>query len=298
MSIDPCARIHPTALVDAQACIAADVEVGPFAVIGADVVLEAHVVIGAHAVLEGPCRIAAGCVIGAHSLVGAGVELGAASELKSHVVLKGPSRIGRGNRIYQFASVGEACQDKKYAGEPTVLEIGDNNVIREGCTIHRGTVQDEGITRIGSNNLLMAYVHVGHDCVIGNNCILANNAAIAGHVKMADGAILGGYTTVHQFTQIGAFSMSAANSAVFKDIPAFVMVGGNPAAAHGMNFEGMRRRGYSPELIRSLRQAYKLVYRQGLPLKDALETLKAEPQSSELDLFIHSLECSTRGITR
>lgn len=256
-------RIHPLAIVDPSARLADDVEVGPWTLIGPDV------------------EIGPGCVIG------------------PHVVIRGPTRIGAGNRIFQFASVGEDCQDKKYAGEPTRLEIGDHNVIREGCTIHRGTVQDQGITRIGSHNLLMAYVHVAHDCVVGDHIIMANNATIAGHVHVGNGAILGGYTTVHQFCRIGDFAMSAANSAVFKDIPAFVMVGGNPAEAHGMNFEGMRRRGYSPELISALRRAYKVVYRQSLTLQEALAELQqAAEQYPEIALYRDSILASTRGITR
>ncbi|AQZ93278.1 acyl-ACP--UDP-N-acetylglucosamine O-acyltransferase [Halopseudomonas phragmitis] len=256
-------RIHPQAIVDPSARLADDVEVGPWTLIGPE------------------------------------VEIGAGSVIGSHVVIKGPTRIGRNNRIFQFASVGEDCQDKKYNGEPTRLEIGDNNVIREGCTIHRGTVQDQGVTRIGSNNLLMAYVHVAHDCVVGDNIIMANNATIAGHVQIGNGAILGGYTTVHQFCHIGAFAMSAANSAVFKDIPAFVMVGGNPAGAHGMNFEGMRRRGYSAELVSALRRAYKVVYRQGLTLQEALAQLEGSAeQYPEVALYRDSILASTRGITR
>ena len=256
-------RIHPQAIVDPAARLADDVEVGPW------------------------------------TYIGPGVEIGAGSVVHSHVVIKGPTRIGKGNRIFQFASVGEDCQDKKYNGEPTRLVIGDNNVIREGCTLHRGTVQDKGITSIGSNNLLMAYVHVAHDCVVGDNIIMANNATIAGHVRVGDGAILGGYTTVHQFCHLGPWSMSAANSAVFKDIPAFVMVGGNPASAHGMNFEGMRRRGYSAEMVTALRRAYKLIYRQGLTLKDALVELEeAALLFPEVALYRDSILASTRGITR
>ncbi len=256
-------RIHPQAIVDPSARLADDVEVGPWTLIGPE------------------------------------VEIGAGSVIGSHVVIKGPTRIGRNNRIFQFASVGEDCQDKKYNGEPTRLEIGDNNVIREGCTIHRGTVQDQGVTRIGSNNLLMAYVHVAHDCVVGDNIIMANNATIAGHVQIGNGAILGGYTTVHQFCHIGSFAMSAANSAVFKDIPAFVMVGGNPAGAHGMNFEGMRRRGYSAELVSALRRAYKVVYRQSLTLQEALAQLESSAeQYPEVALYRDSILASTRGITR
>lgn len=255
--------IHPQAIVDPAARLADDVEVGPWTYIGPD------------------------------------VEIGAGTVIGPHVVIKGPTTIGKGNRIFQFASVGEDCQDMKYKGEPTRLEIGDHNVIREGCTLHRGTVQDRGVTSIGSHNLLMAYVHVAHDCVVGNNIIMANNATIAGHVHVGDGVILGGYTTVHQFCQIGAWSMSAANSAVFKDIPAFVMVGGNPASAHGMNFEGMRRRGYQPEVVTALRRAYKQVYRQGLTLQEALKNIEESANTfPEVALYRDSILAATRGITR
>lgn len=255
--------IHPQAIVDPAARLADDVEVGPWTLIGPD------------------------------------VEIGAGTVIGPHVVIRGPTTIGQGNRVFQFASVGEDCQDKKYAGEPTRLEIGDFNVIREGCTIHRGTVQDRGVTSIGSHNLLMAYVHVAHDCVVGDNIIMANNATIAGHVHVGNGAILGGYTTVHQFCHLGAWSMSAANSAVFKDIPAYVMVGGNPASAHGMNFEGMRRRGFSPELVTALRRAYKQVYRQGLTLQEALKSLEeSAEQYPEIAIYRDSILASTRGITR
>ncbi|MDE1460388.1 acyl-ACP--UDP-N-acetylglucosamine O-acyltransferase [Spartinivicinus poritis] len=255
--------------------------------------------IDSRAVIDPKAKVAEGVEVGPWSYIGPEVEIGPGSVIHSHVVIKGPTQIGKNNRIFQFASVGEDCQDKKYQGEPTRLEIGDNNIIREGCTIHRGTVQDNSATIIGNNNLFMAYVHVGHDSIIEDDCIFANNAAIAGHVKVGRGAILGGYTTVHQFCMVGAYSMSAAHTAVFKDIPAFVMVSGNPAEAHGMNFEGMRRRQYSPELIKILRQAYKVVYRQGLTLEEALAKLSVlEKGYAEVSVFIKSLEASTRGITR
>ncbi|KAF0807248.1 acyl-ACP-UDP-N- acetylglucosamine O-acyltransferase [Alcanivorax sp. S71-1-4] len=254
--------IHTTAIIDARAELAADVQVGPYTVIGPDV------------------KIGAGTVIG------------------PHVVIQGPTTIGRDNRIFQFASVGEACQDKKYKGEPTALEIGDNNVIREHVTIHRGTVQDNGLTRIGHNNLLMVGVHVAHDCMIGNDNIFANTTGIAGHVHIGDGVILGGMTGVHQFCRIGSYAMTAGCSLVVKDIPAYVMVGGNPAASRSMNFEGMRRRGWSAEVISQLRQAYKTVFRQGLTLEQALEKLDQLEAGPELQLFIDSLRASERGITR
>lgn len=255
--------IHPQAIVEPGAKLADNVEVGPWSYIGAD------------------------------------VEIGAGTRIGPHVVIKGPTVIGEDNRIFQFASVGEECQDKKYNGEPTKLVIGDRNVIREGCTIHRGTVQDEGITRIGSDNLLMAYVHVAHDCIVGSHCILANSTALAGHVKLGDHAILGGFTAVHQFCQIGPHVMCGAGTVVLKDIPAYVMATGNTAEPHGINLEGLRRRGFSPESLRTLRQAYKTIYRKGLTTAEALEQLQQlandEPAVQPL---IDSLRSSARGIIR
>lgn len=256
-------RIHPTALIDAKASLADDVEVGPYTVIGADVV------------------IGAGC------------------KLESHVVVKGPTHIGRNNHIFQFSSVGEACQDLKYKGEPTRLEIGDNNVIREGCTLHRGTVQDAGVTQVGSNNLFMANVHVAHDCVVGDHVIIANNAALAGHVHVGDYAILGGFTAVHQFCHLGAHCMTGAGSVVLKDIPAYVMANGNTVSPHGMNTEGLKRRGFSEHAIRSLRQAYKIIYRQGNTLEQAQSLLQEMAvEVPEVGVLLASLQSSTRGIIR
>lgn len=255
--------IHKNALVDPGAQLADDVEVGPFSVIGPGVSIDSGTVVG------------------------------------PHVVINGPTHIGKNNRVFQFASVGEACQDKKYNGEPTRLEIGDNNVIRECVTIHRGTIQDNSLTRIGSNNLLMAYVHVAHDCMVADDCIFANNASIAGHVHVGHGVILGGMTGVHQFCRIGDFAMTAGCSLIVKDLPAYVMAGGNPAHAHGMNYEGMKRRGWEKPVINTLRKAYKTVYREGRTLAEALSLL--EPQLTdcpELRVFFDSLTASTRGITR
>ncbi len=251
------------------------------------------------AIVDPSARIAEGVEIGPWSLIGPDVEIGAGTRIESHVVIKGPTRIGEGNRIFQFATIGEECQDKKYAGEPTRLEIGDNNVIREGCTIHRGTVQDEGLTSIGSNNLLMAYAHVAHDCRVGNNIILANNAALAGHVHVGDNAILGGFTAVHQFCRIGAHVMCGAGTVVLKDIPAYVMASGNSAKPHGINLEGLKRRGFETDALNTLRQAYKLIYRKGLTVEQALEALAdLLPGCPEVGLLIDSLESSTRGIIR
>lgn len=255
--------IHPQAIIEPGARLADDVEVGPWSYIGAD------------------------------------VEIGPGTVVGPHVVIKGPTSIGANNRIFQFASVGEECQDKKYSGEPTRLIVGDNNVIREGCTLHRGTVQDEGITQVGSDNLLMAYVHVAHDCVVGDHCILANSTALAGHVHVGDHAILGGFTAVHQFCHIGAHVMCGAGTVVLKDIPAYVMANGNTATPHGINTEGLKRRGFSAQTIRTLRQAYKVVYRQNLTLEQALEKLRAMAQNEPaVLLLIDSLVASTRGVIR
>ena len=229
----------------------------------------------------------------------ADVEIGAGTVIGPHVVVRGPTRIGKGNRIFQFASVGEECQDKKYKGEPTRLEIGDNNIIREGATLHRGTVQDNSLTRVRSNTLFMAYVHIAHDCIVGDNCIFANNASIAGHVHVGDGVILGGFTGVHQFCKVGSYAMTSLYSVVNMDIPAFVMVQGYPARARGMNFEGMKRRGYSTELISQLRAAYRTLYRSGMTLAEALARLQDEAgDSAEMAMLLDSLQRSERGIVR
>ena len=255
--------IHPSAIVDSGATIADDVEIGPWTWVGPD------------------------------------VEIGPGSVIASHVVLKGPTKIGANNKILQFSSVGEDTPDMKYKGEPTRLVIGDNNIIREGVTIHRGTIQDRGETTIGNNNLLMAYVHVGHDSVIGDNCILVNNASIAGHVHVGDWAILAGYVLVHQFCLIGAHSFAGYGSHISKDVPAYVTVNGQPAEAKTVNVEGLKRRGFSSETITQIRRAYKIIYRQGLTVEEALVKLREmHNQCPELDLLIASLESSTRGITR
>lgn len=254
--------IHPTALIDPSAQLAEGVEVGPYSIIGADVVIGTGTVIG------------------------------------PHVVIKGPTVIGARNRIFQFASVGEDCQDKKYKGEPTRLEVGDDNVIREGVTIHRGTVQDNSLTRVGSNNLFMAYSHVAHDCIVGNHCILANQATLAGHVTVGDHAILGGLSAVHQFSRVGAHAMCGGGSIILMDIPAYVMVSGHPAESHGINYEGLKRRGFSKEAMQALRNAYKLVFRQGKNLQEAIAELEAGSPLPEVQVFLDSIKNSSRGITR
>jgi len=237
--------------------------------------------------------------VGPFCVIGPGVEIGDDCVIHSHVVIKGPTRIGAGNEIYSFAVVGEATPDLKYAGEPTTLTIGDHNVIREGVTLHRGTVQDRGDTQIGSNNLLMAYVHVGHDSVVGDHCILVNNAALAGHVIVDDYAILSGYTLVHQRCRIGTHAFTGMGSAIGKDVPAFVTVTGAPAEARAINVEGLRRRNFSREDLAALSSAFKVVYRRGLTLDEALDTLRSEAASNPaVAQFVASLEASTRGITR
>lgn len=251
------------------------------------------------AIVDPSARVGAAVTIGAYSVIGADVEIGAGSWIAPHVVINGPTRIGRDNRIYQFASIGDAPQDKKYRDEPTRLEIGDRNVIREGCTINRGTTQDQGVTRIGDDNWIMAYVHVAHDCMVGNNIILANNVALAGHVTVGDFAILGGFSLVHQFCAIGAHSFSAMGTAIGKDVPPYVMVAGNPAAPHGLNSEGLKRRGYTAEQLASLRRAYKTLYRSGKTLEEAMAELTLQVESApELAPFVQFLSQQTRGIVR
>lgn len=255
--------IDPRAVVHANAELAEDVKVGPFTVIGPD------------------------------------VQIDSGTEIGSHVVIKGPTSIGKDNVIYQFASIGEDPQDKKYADEITRLEIGDRNVIREFCTMHRGTQQDQGVTAIGNDNLFMAYTHVAHDCVIGDHVIMANGASIAGHVKLGDHAILGGFTLVHQFTQIGEFSFSAMGSAITQDVPPYVMVGGRPTRPHGINSVGMERNGKSPDVIRQIRQAYKILYKNNLRLEDAIEEMEGiAGESNELSNMVSFLRNVTRGILR
>lgn len=260
---DAPSRISPLACIHPEARLAPDVEVGPFTIIEAN------------------------------------VEVGAGTRIGPHNVLKGPTRIGKNNQILQFCSIGEATPDLKYKGEPTWLIIGDNNIIREGVTIHRGTVQDRSETLIGDRNLLMAYVHIGHDSRIGNDTILVNNASLAGHVEVGDWAIISGYTGVHQYCQIGAHSFIGAYSWVTQDIPAYLMVAGNPAAPRTINREGLRRRGYTDAQIRILTLAYKKVFRSGLELATAIEELQSEfTDDPVLQVFIASLLGSRRGILR
>ncbi|HEX7030603.1 MAG TPA: acyl-ACP--UDP-N-acetylglucosamine O-acyltransferase [Gammaproteobacteria bacterium] len=256
-------RIHPTAIVDPKARLADDVRVGAFSVIGPD------------------------------------VEIGAGTEIASHVTVEGPTVIGRDNRIFQFNAIGAAPQDKKYADEPTRLVIGDRNTIREFCTFNRGTTQDRGETTIGSDNWIMAYVHIAHDCVIGDNTILANGTTLAGHVSVGDFAILGGFTKVHQFCRIGAHSFSGMDSGLNQDLPPYVTCSGMPARPVGINSEGLKRRNFSSEQIRNVKRAYKILYRSGLRLDEAraqLEELARD--NAEVKPFVEFVSKSERGIIR
>lgn len=255
--------------------------------------------IDARAVIHPQARLAADVSVGPFCVIGPDVEIGAGTRIESHVVIKGPTKIGRSNRIFQFSTIGEETPDLKYKGEPTTLTIGDHNIIREGVTIHRGTIQDRGDTLIGHHNLLMAYVHIGHDSVIGDHCILVNNTALAGHVVIDDWAILSGYTLVHQFCRIGAHSFTGMGTAVGKDIPAFIMVAGAPAAARNINIEGMKRRGFTKDDIAAMSNAYKTLYRRGLTMEEAMLDLAQQAQlNPHVQTLIDSLKVSTRGIVR
>lgn len=256
-------KIHPTAVIEDGAILGADVEVGAF------------------------------------SLISEGVSIGDGTRIGSHVVVKGPTTIGQENHIYSFASIGDAPQDKKYADEPTTLVIGDRNTIRESCTINRGTVQDRGETKIGNDNWIMAYVHIAHDCVLGDRIILANNATLAGHVTVGDWAIFGGFAGAHQFCNIGAHSFMGMYSGTGKDIPAYVMAMGQPAEPRGINVEGLKRRGFSRDQLRNIRDAYKVIYRSQLLLADAITELQSrESDQPELTLLIASLVDTERSIIR
>lgn len=255
--------IHPAAIVHKDAKLAPDVEVGPFSVIGAN------------------------------------VEIGAGTSIGSHTVIAGHTRIGANNRIFHHVVLGEIPQDKKYAGEPTALEIGDGNTIREFCTFHTGTVQDAGVTRLGDDNWVMAYVHVAHDTQIGSHTVLANLVTLAGHVTIHDHVILGGGTMVHQFCRVGAHAFTAGGSIVLRDVPPFVMASGNSAQPHGINSEGLLRRGFGAEAIAAIRRAYKTLYKSGLGLEDARKVLREQAATSaELDVLVEFLDGSKRSIIR
>ena len=255
--------------------------------------------IDATAVIDPGAEIAGNVSIGPYSVIGANVAIGAGTHIGPHVVIKGHTRIGRDNTIYQFTSIGEDPQDKKYGGEPTRLEIGDRNTIREFVTMNRGTAQDEGVTRVGDDNWIMAYVHIAHDCQVGNHTIFANNASLAGHVTVGDYVILGGFTLVYQFCSLGPHSLTAYGSGISKDVPPYVTVGGSPARPHGLNMEGLRRRGF-PEAVRKvLKQAYKTLYRENRSLQDAIAELKGGvSECAELEVLVSFLETHSRGIVR
>ncbi len=256
-------KIHATAIVDPKAELDSSVEIGPY------------------------------------SIIGPNVKVDSGTTIASHVVIDGHTTIGKNNRIFQFSSLGEIPQDKKYAGEPTRLEIGDNNTIREFCTFNIGTVQDRGVTSLGNNNWVMAYVHIAHDCQVDNNTVLANNSTLAGHVHIQDFVILGGFTLVHQFCKIGAHVITAVNTVVFKDIPTYVMAAGYDATPHGINAEGLKRRGFSADSILNIKRAYKTLYRQSLTLEEAKQALGQQVVNcKELEALIEFLNQSTRGIVR
>lgn len=255
--------IHPSALIHPKAKLGQNVSVGPFTVIGEH------------------------------------VEIGDGTHIGPHVVINGHTRIGRDNRIFQFCSLGEIPQDKKYAGEPTRLEIGDRNTIREFCTFNLGTIQDGGITRIGSDNWIMAYVHIAHDCHIGNKTTFANNTQLAGHVHVDDWAILGGFTGVHQFCRIGAHVMTAVGTVILQDVPPYLMAAGNTASPYGINVEGLKRRGFTADAITALKRAYRTIYKSGLLIDEVKEKLAEEAKTqADVQLFVDFLNRSKRGIIR
>lgn len=251
------------------------------------------------ALIHPNAKLADDVQVGAYSIIGEHVEIGAGTTVGPHVVITGHTRIGKNNQIFQFCSLGEVPQDKKYAGEPTRLEIGNNNVIRECCTFNIGTVQDAGVTRMGNDNWVMAYVHVAHDCQIGNNVIFANSTQLAGHVVIDDYAILGGFTGVHQFCQIGAHVMTAVGTVLLHDIPPYVKVSGSPAAPHGINSEGLKRRGFSSTSVMGIKRAYKTLYRSGLTLEEAKVSIGQQlAEHPELQILADFLNRSQRGIVR
>lgn len=260
--------IHPSAIIDPKAQLDSSVEVGPY------------------------------------SIIGPNVSIGARTKIAAHVVIDGHTRIGEDNQFHPFSSIGGAPQDKKHQGEVTYLEIGDRNLVREFCTFNCGTAQDKGVTRIGSDNWFLAYVHVAHDCVVGNHTIFSNNAALAGHVEVADWVIISGFAAVHQFCKIGAHAFVGMNTSLTQDVPPFVLVSGNPAQAYGVNLEGLKRRGFEREQLRAIREAYKTIYKNGLSLDEAKLELDAQCAGLTPEAAAHVqtmrgfLDISTRGILR
>jgi len=251
------------------------------------------------AIIDPSARIGEGVTIGAYSVIGAGVEIGANTWVGPHVVINVPTTVGCDNKIHQFASIGEAPQDLKYDGEPTRLEIGDRNTIREFVTINRGTVSGGGLTKVGNDNLLMAYIHIAHDCQIGNNVIFSNNASLAGHAHIGDYVILSGFTLVHQFCSVGDYAFTGMGSAISKDVPPYLMISGNPASPHGLNKVGLKRRGFSDEQIRTLTKVYKTLYREGLSLEEATKRIGEMAEThEEVKRFSAFLADSRRSIVR
>ncbi|MDA8259783.1 MAG: acyl-ACP--UDP-N-acetylglucosamine O-acyltransferase [Betaproteobacteria bacterium] len=251
------------------------------------------------AIVHPAAKLGRGVVVGPHSIVGEHVEIGEHTVIGPHVVVSGHTRIGCDNRIFQFCSIGEQPQDKKYSGEPTRLEIGDRNTIREFCTFNCGTAQDVGVTRLGNDNWIMAYVHLAHDCQVGNQTIFANNAQIAGHVHVADWAILGAFTAVHQFVRIGAHSITAMGTILLQDLPPFVMAAGNPAEPRAINAEGLKRRGFPADAVAAIKRAYKTLYKSGMSLDDARAAIATEAAAvPQLALLVDFLAATGRGIIR
>jgi UDP-N-acetylglucosamine acyltransferase len=262
------------------------------------------VAIHATALVDAKAQIDSTVEIGAYSIIGPDVQIGAGTKIGPHVVIEGHTTIGQDNTFYQFSSIGAAPQDKKYAGEPTQLVIGDRNVVREFCTFNLGTVQDQGVTRLGNDNWIMAYVHIAHDCQVGNHTIFANNAALAGHVHIGDWVIMGGFSNTHQFCHIGAHAMVGMSTSLTQDVPPFLLLNGNPAAAHGINIEGLKRRGFSREQISAIRQAYKFIYKSSLTLEQAKISLDeyilslTEAEAEHVIAMRQFLDTTTRGILR
>ncbi|HTW37048.1 MAG TPA: acyl-ACP--UDP-N-acetylglucosamine O-acyltransferase [Steroidobacteraceae bacterium] len=255
--------------------------------------------IDARAVVSPRAELAGDVTVGPYAIVGPDVIVGSRTTIGPHAVINGPTRIGAGNRIFQFASIGDAPQDKKYQGEPTRLEIGDRNVFREFCTVNRGTVHDKGVTTIGNDGLFLAYSHVAHDCVIGDHVVFSNCAQIGGHVEVGSWAQLGGLCGIHQFCKIGAHAFVGGGAMVSRDVPPYVLITGNPARHHGVNSEGLRRRGFTPEQIRHIRHAYRILFRRELKLEQALEQLSTlAREQPELDLLVQFIGRSDRSLTR
>jgi UDP-N-acetylglucosamine acyltransferase len=255
--------------------------------------------IDSRAVISPQAQIAANVSVGPFTVIGADVVIGPGTWIGPHAVINGPTRIGADNKIFQFASLGDAPQDKKYKGEPTLLTIGDRNVFRESVTVNRGTTHDKGVTRIGNDNLLMAYSHVAHDCCLGDQIVMANCATLGGHVEVGDWVIMGGLSAVHQHTKVGAHCFIAHNAAVTRDVPPYVMAVGRPAEPHSVNSEGLKRRGFTPEQILNIRRAYRVLYRSGLKLNAALEQLEqAAATQAEIRPFVEFIKRSERSIVR